>query len=261
MWTRLRPYRGPLVGNFPNLTDAPLVIRGYVFYPTGPDQIAIDLRWPEADSCVNTTVIIRDCHFVPRDTFHWGLTCIRLTNGWNAVIESCNFVGPSGKPEPLTVHGWILDGQSTGVTVQNNRGSGLGAFGYIKGECEGTRVLYNDAIGCRYGLVAWTDSGGYEPGLWAIGNHFNSTVAGMHFRRRYQVVARDNLLYAGNYFTGTKHQPYTGMLLEDCRAVVTDNCKVTPNGTGEHAKPSDLIVPFRATDCEDCEGRAVMASW
>lgn len=253
MWTRLRPHRGPYNGvgqhQLPNLTDAALVIRGFVFYPTAEGQIAIDLAWPHADSCINQLVVIEDCHFVPRDGFHWQ-HCIRLTNGWNAYIHNCMMTGPTGIAEaPLTEGGVILDGQSTGVTIRTLIASAMLCPVLIKGECEGTTIDDLKAVGCKHGIIAHPDSGGGEPDLKISRCHINSTNYGIQLRHRYQVDIERVTFYAGDYYDETRGQPFYGIVAEDCKGVDLDRVKWTTNGPpGPLAKPEALIVPFTSSN-------------
>ena len=197
-----------------------MVIAHRWFLPDGPDQCAVDLSWPEVESCVNTTVIFRGCLFSPGHGYWWGEDIVRLTNGWNAQFDGCNFVGPSGLPEPLTLHGIVTAGGSTAVTVRNCTFSGFGAAWFAKGDGEGQRFLNNDVVGCRHGFVGLPDSGGHEPGVWILGNHFNTTINAVLLKQRYHVFCRDNLCYAGDYYTSSRLSDYVAFDLdEDCYEV------------------------------------------
>jgi hypothetical protein len=251
-------HEGPFVPPQPlSLTGPPLVIRDLMMVPTAPDQTAIDLTWPSGESEINTSVIIENVVTAPGNGFHWR-DHFHLTNAWNAQITGCNNVGPAGMPNPVSMHGVILDGKSTGVTIARHRISGVVTGIHIKGECEGTKIDDLDAIGVLNGIHANPDSGGGEPGLWISRTHINATNIAIELRHRYQVFLRDLLLYAGDYYQVTKGTPFYGVVLVDCQEVLHAGVKVQRNGAEAARKP---ITPFHYTRTAAIEGAATMASF
>lgn len=253
----LTEVHGPIVVDLDTLDGPAIVLRDLMVYPTGPDQTAITLRWKDdRESCVNTSVILENVVTAPGNGYHWQ-DHIHLTNAWNAQILGCNTIGPAGLPNPVSMNGIVLEGTSTGVTIDRHRASGLATAILIRGECEGTKIRDLDAVGVLNGIVGWPDTGGGEPGLWITDSHINATQWGIHLKHRYQVTLRDVLIYGGDYFDVSRGHPFYGVVLEDCQVVRMDNVKVSRNGVEAVSKPLVALTQHRA---ESIEGAAVVAT-
>lgn len=147
-------------------------------------------------------------------------------------------------PDPLSLNGITLSGNSIGCSILGLRASGLATGIFIKGACEGTKIFDADIVGVDNGIVSWPDTGGGEPGLWISNVHINATQWGIHLRNRYEVFLSDLLIYAADYFQTTKGFPFYSVVLENCNEV-----SLTEVLYSSVAPPEKPIVPFTKTNC------------
>jgi len=210
--TPLEIVYGPLVINQPSNSSIPLVIENKIFFPTAEGQTAIVANWPTTGSAIQTSIIIRNVSIAPGNGFYW-TNGIHLTNAWLAQLTNVNIIGPAGLPNPLMINALVLDGQSTDASITGYRCSGAVTCLYITGESEGVKVMDFTMIGCLHGVVAHTP--GTEPALWLTNGHINATSVGVWLKNRREWMFSDVLIYAGNYFEGTKTWGFHGVLLEN----------------------------------------------
>jgi hypothetical protein len=250
-------HEGPIAETFGSIHEATYVLRDLVMVPTGPGQTAIDLTWPgEYESCINRLALIENVTTIPGNGFFWE-SGIKGTNAWNMRIVGCNNVGPSGMADPLSMHGVVLDGKSTGVAIVGHRASGLATAIHIKGECEGTKIDDLDAVGVCNGIVAEPDTGGGEPGLWVTNSHINATAIAIKMTHRYQVFLSNLLLYGGDYFETTGRWDFYGVGATHCQEVHCHNVKVGQAGDVKGKK----IVPYHYATETSGSGRPELLRW
>lgn len=213
----LQIVQGPLKISQPSNYSTPLVIENKLFVPTGPNQTAIEIDWPNIPSSFITSVFIRNVVIAPGNGFHWR-TGIHLHHGWNAQISHVNLIGPGGVPNPLSENAIVLSGQSNDVALSHIHIAGWitgvfitgGAFGE---QPEGFRMSNFTIIGGIHGIVSHTE--GTEPGLFVSNGHINVTRVAIWLRNRREWFLSDLLLYAGDYVESTSGGPMFGVLLDN----------------------------------------------
>jgi hypothetical protein len=242
---------GPIVHVYPTVPSTPIVIENKIIYPTAPGQRAIDLVFPRTDSEVMARVVLRNVTIRPGNDFHF-LDGIFLLNAWFSVFDNVEVIAPMGVAEPQMRHAIVLAGQSTEVRLRNLKLSGMETGLLIIGESEGTFIDSSSFIAVKYGIVAWPESGGDEPGLWITNSHINSSIAGIMFRNRLQVSLRDVLLYFDDHYQSDRGNPYYGVIVDTSRDVWTSNVTIVAS----NANVKKVCIPWTVANSARLEGRA-----
>lgn len=188
-----------------SIFEPPSLLENMLIVPTGPGQTCITVEGPAADSSVVSAALLKNITCAPGNGHHWQ-ACVDLTNGWLAQLDTVNCIGPAGLPNPATTYGFILRGQSTDVSLNHLRCSGVWTCITITDESEGPRITDLTVLGAAFGVVVNTP--GVEPGLTLAHAHINVTHVAVWLKNRREWVIDDVLVYVGNYFDESKTWPF-----------------------------------------------------
>lgn len=173
--------------------------------PTGPNQTAIALEFPDVESSYGCTVIIQDQVLAPGNGYSWQHG-IYLVNAWYAKLARIHVTGAGGADTPSMENGIILTGRSNSVSIHGYSAMGMQTALLVAGKSEATRLDDFEFISCYHGIAALTDT--FSPGLQVDRGHVRATSAAFLFRHQVQFSVRDVLVYADNGFTQTKTWPF-----------------------------------------------------
>lgn len=216
-----------------------LVIPPALRIPTGPNQIAIDIRFPNVESSYACTVICCDQVLQPGNNYSW-MDGVYGENLWYAKFGRIHMHGAGGVSTPSMRNGITLTGRSNSVSIHGYHAMGMTTALLITGQTEATRLVDYEFLSCMHGVAAITSN--LSPGLVVAHGHIHCTSAAFLFQNQRQFYVADSLVYAANGFTETKSWDfYTGLLLGDCADGVFEDVRV-----GSMAPEKTVFTPLIA---------------
>lgn len=229
---------GPISFQMPIDTGRTIRIPAATRIPTGPDQTAISISFPEVEASYACTLIIEEQVLMPGNGHSWR-NGIHLNNAWYAKLHNIHIFGPGGYLEqPGMENGIILSGRSNSVSIQSYHAMGMITPLLITEKSEATRLSDYEFIGCYHGVAALTSQ--YSPGMQISRGHIRASSAAFLFQNQCQFTVDDCLVYGDNGFIQSQAWPfYTGLLLDRCFDGVFNNIKI-----GSMAPEKHMVQPY-----------------